>query len=298
MQAAISMPAAHPPDAGEAARQGNRLGKVRRPRGCTANGRSSRDPSSRLDSNKPAGLRGKQVRWAALLRRNSRARPRLTTVAYDGAARRRHSLRDRDDASLERRGIVCTCGLQPAAGSRSPQRSRERRAGLLAGRTGPGSAGDRARKSSCHKPHRVPTPAAPGSAIPRGKPGLNRPALRLLLPCLKFARIPGLPGRLREGPPAFDRGASGLVLWHTGVVARGWESKSVESQIESADARPEKTTSLPLSAGERERQRELHSRKLARVRVQHDLAVATHPGHIASLEAALRHLDEKIKGLG
>jgi len=37
--------------------------------------------------------------------------------------------------------------------------------------------------------------------------------------------------------------------------------------------------------------------ELSRVRIAHDLELATHPNHRKSLEAALAHLDEKIAAL-
>ncbi|HUI41708.1 MAG TPA: hypothetical protein VL523_07050 [Terriglobia bacterium] len=80
-------------------------------------------------------------------------------------------------------------------------------------------------------------------------------------------------------------------------MARGWESKAVESQMESAGPSGGKPTPGRLSVQQMERLRERNSLELAKVRVQHDLAGATHPGHRAALEAALRHLDEKIASL-
>jgi hypothetical protein len=79
-------------------------------------------------------------------------------------------------------------------------------------------------------------------------------------------------------------------------MARGWESKSVESQIESAESRPS-----PAGARQTEdelaRVRERESLQLSRVRVLHDLEGARNPNYRASLEAALRHLDGKIAAL-
>jgi len=79
-------------------------------------------------------------------------------------------------------------------------------------------------------------------------------------------------------------------------MARGWESKSVESQIEAAAAAPAKAGVRP-TAEELARQRERQSLELARTKVQRDLAAATHVRHRAMLEAALKHLDGQIAGL-
>lgn len=79
-------------------------------------------------------------------------------------------------------------------------------------------------------------------------------------------------------------------LWHTGVVARGWESKSVEEQIELAR---EKTSARVVPQQSR-RSRERNDLELARTRVLQELAHATHPRHRQLVEGALSHLDKKI----
>jgi hypothetical protein len=81
-------------------------------------------------------------------------------------------------------------------------------------------------------------------------------------------------------------------------MARGWESKSVESQIESAESRRAQAAAVRLSDEELGRRRERESLELSRTRVLHDLAAAKNPRYRESLEAALRHLDQKIAGLG
>jgi hypothetical protein len=77
-------------------------------------------------------------------------------------------------------------------------------------------------------------------------------------------------------------------------MARGWESKDVESQVEATQA-PQKAPSGTKSV-EREQQRK--DLQLSRTRIVNDLASATHPNHRKSLEAALAHLDKKISELG
>ena len=79
-------------------------------------------------------------------------------------------------------------------------------------------------------------------------------------------------------------------------MARGWESKSIESQIEAAAAR--KTEHRPALTQEQIRlQRERESLELSRKRVLHDLETATHPRYRQQLEAALQHLDRRLKEL-
>jgi hypothetical protein len=79
-------------------------------------------------------------------------------------------------------------------------------------------------------------------------------------------------------------------------MARGWESKSVESQIEDADARSDRTE--PLTPGQREILRKRESLELSRRRVLHDLEAAVSPVRRTSLEHALAFLDEEIGKLG
>jgi hypothetical protein len=77
-------------------------------------------------------------------------------------------------------------------------------------------------------------------------------------------------------------------------MARGWESKSVESQIESAEAR-EALAKLPkLTPEEADRKGKRESLELSRKRVLHDIETSRNPRYRATLEAALKHLDDKI----
>lgn len=81
-------------------------------------------------------------------------------------------------------------------------------------------------------------------------------------------------------------------------MARGWESKSVESQIEDADRRSQRGESL--TPEERERQQKRAGLELSRRRVLADLAgsaAARSDVRRASLEQALAFLDEEIRKL-
>ena len=76
-------------------------------------------------------------------------------------------------------------------------------------------------------------------------------------------------------------------------MARGWESKSVESQIELAESsRGRRGVQLTREQIQTERERE--SLQLSRTRVLHDLESATNPRYRETLSAALKHLDEKL----
>jgi hypothetical protein len=80
-------------------------------------------------------------------------------------------------------------------------------------------------------------------------------------------------------------------------MARGWESKSVESQMDDAEDR-KKVQRTHLSPEQQSRKSEVESIELSRARVMHDLEGVLHPRHRQSLEAALKFLDEKIRALG
>jgi hypothetical protein len=75
-------------------------------------------------------------------------------------------------------------------------------------------------------------------------------------------------------------------------MARGWESKSVESQIEDAAAGAPRGESF--TAEQREIHRRRHGLELARRRVLQDLAATSSAARRVSLEAALAFLDGEI----
>ena len=77
-------------------------------------------------------------------------------------------------------------------------------------------------------------------------------------------------------------------------MARGWESKSVESQVELNEEKLARTSSAAKTAEQLRRDQERKDLQLSRIRIVNDLESATHPQHRKSLEAALAHLDKKI----
>ena len=80
-------------------------------------------------------------------------------------------------------------------------------------------------------------------------------------------------------------------------MARGWESKDVESQVESASV-GKGTSEKGLKTPEQiRREQDRKQLQLSRTRIMNDLQSATHPNHRKSLEAALAHLDQKISEL-
>jgi hypothetical protein len=77
-------------------------------------------------------------------------------------------------------------------------------------------------------------------------------------------------------------------------MARGWESKSVEAQIELAESRRSAKRSGTLDLLEAERIKKRESLLLSRTRVVHDLETAHNPRYREILLAALKHLDDKL----
>jgi len=75
-------------------------------------------------------------------------------------------------------------------------------------------------------------------------------------------------------------------------VARGWESKSVESQQEEAATKP--TAREPFSPAEAQRRAERATLMLARTRALADLQQACAPAHRAMLEQAIADLDRQL----
>jgi phage terminase Nu1 subunit (DNA packaging protein) len=78
-------------------------------------------------------------------------------------------------------------------------------------------------------------------------------------------------------------------------MARGWESKSVEEQIELAN---EKAASLKtekkVNEADAAKKRELESLQLSRTRVIQDMASAVNPRYREQLQKSLDFLDEKL----
>lgn len=80
-------------------------------------------------------------------------------------------------------------------------------------------------------------------------------------------------------------------------VARGFESKSVQSQWQDAEARAEERTRKRIDPAEHERRQRRDSLLRSRARVVNDLTTAHNDTHRASLQHALAHLDKEIAAL-
>ena len=75
-------------------------------------------------------------------------------------------------------------------------------------------------------------------------------------------------------------------------MARGWESKSVESQQEEAATKSPATA--PFDPDEAQRRAERATLMLARTRALADLQHACAPAHRAMLEQAIADLDRRL----
>ena len=80
-------------------------------------------------------------------------------------------------------------------------------------------------------------------------------------------------------------------------MARGWESKSVESQIEAAQSRMPRVTGHEPSAVQIKLVRERENIVLSRTRVLHELESSKNPRYVQMLKRELKVLDEKLRHL-
>jgi hypothetical protein len=80
-------------------------------------------------------------------------------------------------------------------------------------------------------------------------------------------------------------------------MARGWESKAVESQMEASLERNRHAPDLRPSNARTVRSTKAESLRLQRTRIVRDLEKALHANHRATLEHALAHLDQEIATL-
>jgi hypothetical protein len=80
-------------------------------------------------------------------------------------------------------------------------------------------------------------------------------------------------------------------------MARGWESKNVESQVESADAERAAQRRNALRPADLELRHKREHLELSRRRVLLDIEAAKHPRHRAQLERALAFLEAELSKL-
>jgi hypothetical protein len=83
-------------------------------------------------------------------------------------------------------------------------------------------------------------------------------------------------------------------------MARGWESKSVEAQKEAVDNAKKGAAAAAASADKADQldiKRQRDVLELSRKKVVADMEATANPRYKATLEAALKHLDEQISSL-
>jgi hypothetical protein len=78
-------------------------------------------------------------------------------------------------------------------------------------------------------------------------------------------------------------------------MARGWESKDVESQMEEREeSRRQQADAKLLDSQTASRKRERESLELSRVRVLRDIEAAQNPKYREMLQRSLDHLNGKL----
>ncbi|HYP05234.1 MAG TPA: hypothetical protein VER03_03285 [Bryobacteraceae bacterium] len=82
-------------------------------------------------------------------------------------------------------------------------------------------------------------------------------------------------------------------------MARGWESKSVEEQMESAESRRQERKAADAVTSEQARlDAERDALRMQLTRIRREYEDARHDRHREQLEGAIKHLEEKLASLG
>jgi len=80
-------------------------------------------------------------------------------------------------------------------------------------------------------------------------------------------------------------------------MARGWESKSVESQMDAAEERRAAAEQIRLTEEETRLQRQREGLELSKVRILRELNESVHPRRREQLAAALAYLEQQLSGI-
>jgi hypothetical protein len=80
-------------------------------------------------------------------------------------------------------------------------------------------------------------------------------------------------------------------------MARGWESKAIESQQQDM-TRAQARQDPPLTSAQRSAMQRRRTLELARARTRADLDASTSAAHRSMLEQALRAIEEQLSQLG
>lgn len=77
-------------------------------------------------------------------------------------------------------------------------------------------------------------------------------------------------------------------------MARGWESKAVEAQIELAENKSRRPKRTLLSAEQIEALRQRESLELSRTRIRHLIQNTENPRYLSQLEKQLADIESKL----
>ena len=80
-------------------------------------------------------------------------------------------------------------------------------------------------------------------------------------------------------------------------MARGWESKSVEDQIDASEDRKAAASTPTRTPDELERESRRHGLLLSRAKIVTDIENARDDRHRAALKQALEFLDNQLKSV-
>jgi len=80
-------------------------------------------------------------------------------------------------------------------------------------------------------------------------------------------------------------------------MARGWESKSVESQMETSQSERKETARQRLTPEETAARRKKETLLLGRAHLQQQMQASQHPRHREMLQQALADLEKQISDL-
>jgi len=80
-------------------------------------------------------------------------------------------------------------------------------------------------------------------------------------------------------------------------MARGWESKSVESQIETSQSNRQETDKKRLSPEAAATLRKKETLLLGRAHLEQQIRLSQHPRRLAMLQQALADLEKKLTEL-
>jgi hypothetical protein len=80
-------------------------------------------------------------------------------------------------------------------------------------------------------------------------------------------------------------------------MARGWESKAVEGQVQEFESKESRTQKLQLSREQLEIRRQIEILLLSRARAEKELQSSENPRYREQLNSALKDLDARLAKL-